>query len=210
MAHNGNLTNYQSLAEEITQKDSRYLNTTSDSEVLLHYFADLLHTNNPPEDSEEFFYLLCNAVTKIFKRVKGAYSVTSLVIGKGLVVFRDPHGIRPLVKGERSDGNGGKDYIFASENTMFYALGFEPKGTVLPGELIYVDESGKVFSKRLMKKEFNPQYEIMKTKILVTGGTGRFGTILKKLKTNYEIFYPNKKTLDITDFRNIQKYIENT
>ena len=156
MAHNGNLTNYQSLAEEITKKDSRYLNTTSDSEALLHYFADLLHTNNPPEDSEEFFYLLCSAVTKIFKLVKGAYSVTSLVIGKGLVVFRDPHGIRPLVKGERSNGNGGKDYIFASENTMFYALGFEPKGTVLPGELIYVDESGKVFSKRLMKKEFNP------------------------------------------------------
>ena len=156
LAHNGNLTNYQSLAEEITQKNSRYLNTTSDSEVLLHFFADLLHTNNPPEDSEEFFYLLCNAVTKIFKRVNGAYSVVSLVIGKGLVVFRDPQGIRPLVKGERSNGNGGKDYIFASENTMFYSMGFEPKGTVLPGELIYVDEDGRVFSKRLLKKKFNP------------------------------------------------------
>lgn len=156
LAHNGNLTNYQELAEEITNKDSRYLNTNSDSEVLLHYFADLLHTNNPPEDSEEFFYLLCSAVTKIFKHVKGAYSVVSLVIGKGLVVFRDPQGIRPLVKGERSNGNGGKDYIFASENTMFYALGYEPKGTVLPGELIYVDEAGNVFSKRLVKKSFNP------------------------------------------------------
>jgi amidophosphoribosyltransferase len=156
LAHNGNLTNYQELAEEITHKDSRYLNTNSDSEVLLHYFADLLHTNNPPEDSEEFFYLLCSAVTKIFKHVKGAYSVVSIVIGKGLVVFRDPQGIRPLVKGERSNGNGGKDYIFSSENTMFYALGFEPKGTVLPGELIYVDETGNVFNKRLVKKSFNP------------------------------------------------------
>ena len=156
LAHNGNLTNYQDLAEEITNKDSRYLNTNSDSEVLLHYFADLLHTNTPPEDSEEFFYLLCNAVTKIFKHVNGAYSVVSIVIGKGLVVFRDPQGIRPLVKGERSNGNGGKDYIFASENTMFYALGFEPKGTVLPGELIYVDEAGNVFNKRLVKKSFNP------------------------------------------------------
>ena len=55
LGHNGNLTNYQDLAEEITNKDSRYLNTNSDSEVLLHYFADLLHTYNPPEDSEEFF-----------------------------------------------------------------------------------------------------------------------------------------------------------
>ena len=156
LAHNGNLTNYQDLAEEITNKDSRYLNTNSDSEVLLHYFADLLHTNNPPEDSEEFFYLLCSAVTKIFKHVNGAYSVVSIVIGKGLVVFRDPQGIRPLVKGERPNGNGGKDYIFSSENTMFYALGFEPKGTVLPGELIYVDETGNVFNKRLVKKSFNP------------------------------------------------------
>ena len=156
LAHNGNLTNYQELAEEITNKDSRYLNTNSDSEVLLHYFADLLHTNNPPEDSEEFFYLLCSAVTKIFKHVKGAYSVVRLVIGKGLVVFRDPQGIRPLVKGERSNGNGGKDYIFASENTMFYALGYEPKGTVLPGELIYVEEDGNVLNKRLVKKSFNP------------------------------------------------------
>jgi amidophosphoribosyltransferase len=119
-------------------------------------FADQLHQDVPPQTSEEFFDLLCEAVSNIFQIVRGAYSVTSIIIGKGLVVFRDPQGIRPLVKGERPNGNGGKDYIFASENTMFYALGYKPKGTVLPGELIYVDESGKVFSKRLIKKEFNP------------------------------------------------------
>ena len=156
LGHNGNLTNYNELATEVTKEETRYLNTTSDSEVLLHLFADELHQDVPPQTNEEFFDLLCEAVTNIFNKVKGAYSVTSLIIGKGLVVFRDPQGIRPLVKGERPNGNGGKDYIFASENTMFYALGYKPKGTVLPGELIYVDESGKVFSKRLIKKEFNP------------------------------------------------------
>ena len=156
LGHNGNLTNYDELADEVTQKESRYLNTTSDTEVLLHLFADQLHQDVPPQTSEEFFDLLCEAVSNIFQIVRGAYSVTSIIIGKGLVVFRDPQGIRPLVKGERPNGNGGKDYIFASENTMFYALGYKPKGTVLPGELIYVDESGKVFSKRLIKKEFNP------------------------------------------------------
>ena len=156
LGHNGNLTNYDELADEVTQKESRYLNTTSDTEVLLHLFADQLHKDVPPQTSEEFFDLLCEAVSNIFQIVRGAYSVTSIIIGKGLVVFRDPQGIRPLVKGERPNGNGGKDYIFASENTMFYALGYKPKGTVLPGELIYVDESGKVFSKRLIKKEFNP------------------------------------------------------
>ena len=156
LGHNGNLTNYDELADEVTQKESRYLNTTSDTEVLLHLFADQLHQDVPPQTSEEFFDLLCEAVSNIFQIVRGAYSVTSIIIGKGLVVFRDPQGIRPLVKGERPNGKGGKDYIFASENTMFYALGYKPKGTVLPGELIYVDESGKVFSKRLIKKEFNP------------------------------------------------------
>ena len=156
LGHNGNLTNYNELAAEVTKEETRYLNTTSDSEVLLHLFADELHQDIPPQTNEEFFELLCEAATNIFNKVKGAYSVTSIIIGKGLVVFRDPQGIRPLVKGERSNGNGGKDYIFASENTMFYALGYEPKGTVLPGELIYVSEEGEVFSRRLVKKEFNP------------------------------------------------------
>ena len=156
LAHNGNLTNYNEMASEVTKKETRYLNTTSDSEVLLHLFADALHKEIPPQTSEEFFELLCEAVKNIFNKVTGAYSVTCIIIGKGLVVFRDPQGIRPLVKGQRSNGNGRKDYIFASENTMFYALGYEPTGTVLPGELIYVDESGQVFNKRLIKKEFNP------------------------------------------------------
>ena len=156
LGHNGNLTNYNELAAEVTKEETRYLNTTSDSEVLLHLFADELHQDIPPQTNEEFFELLCEAATNIFNKVKGAYSVTSIIIGKGLVVFRDPQGIRPLVKGERSNGNGGKDYIFASENNMFYALGYEPKGTVLPGELIYVSEEGEVFSRRLVKKEFNP------------------------------------------------------
>ncbi len=156
LAHNGNLTNYKDLARTIIQQDSRYLNTTSDTEVLLHIFAGLLHMNNPPNSSEEFFDLLCKAVSTIFNKVHGAYSVVSIVIGKGLVVFRDPNGIRPLVKGIRNNADGTTDHIFASENTMFYSLGYEPAGTVLPGELIYVDEVGKVFSKRLLKKEFNP------------------------------------------------------
>ena len=107
LAHNGNLTNYHELSEEVTKQETRYLNTTSDTEVLLHLFADRLHKVIPPKTSEEFFDLLCEAVTSIFQKVNGAYSVTSIIIGKGLVVFRDPQGIRPLVKGERSNGNGG-------------------------------------------------------------------------------------------------------
>ena len=156
ISHNGQITNYDELVEEVTQTGKRYLNTTSDTEVLLHILAKELNKEDTPKTSEEFFNLLCDAIGTIFTKVRGAYSVTSLIIGKGLLVFRDPHGIRPLVKGERDNGNGGKDYIFASENTMFYSMGYKPSGNVLPGELIYVDNDGKLFSKRLVKEEFNP------------------------------------------------------
>jgi len=156
IAHNGQITNYDELVEEVTKKGKTYLNTTSDTEVLLHILAKELNKDGTPQTSKEFFDILCDAVSTIFRKVKGAYSVTALIIGKGLVVFRDPRGIRPLVKGERNNGNGGKDYIFASENTMFYSLGYTPKGNVLPGELIYIDNDGEMFSKRLVKEEFNP------------------------------------------------------
>lgn len=156
LGHNGNLTNYSELAKSITTKDNRYLNTTSDTEVLLHLLADQLYNHSAPGSSAQFFELLCLAVGSIFKQVHGAYSVVSLIIGKGLVIFRDPHGIRPLVKGRRKNKNGTFDRIYASENTMFYPLGYEPDGTVLPGELIFVDQKGQVFNKRLVKNEFNP------------------------------------------------------
>ena len=161
IAHNGQITNYDELVEEVTGKDKCYLNTTSDTEVLLHVLARGLNKDGTPETSEEFFDLLCNAVSTIFEKVRGAYSITALIVGKGLVVFRDPRGIRPLVRGERVNekrypSRGGTDYIFASENTMFYSLGYKPKGNVLPGELIYIDNDCKLFSKRLVKEEFNP------------------------------------------------------
>ena len=158
IAHNGQITNYDELVEEVTKTEKRYLNTTSDTEVILHIFAEELNKNGNPQTSEEFFDVLCDVVSTLFKKVRGAYSITALIVGKGLVVFRDPRGIRPLVRGERNVGSwhGGKDYIFASENTMFYSMGYESKGNVLPGELIYVDNDGKLFSKRLVKEEFNP------------------------------------------------------
>jgi len=155
MAHNGQITNYDELVEEVTQKEKRYLNTTSDTEVILHIFAEELNKNGNPQTSEEFFDVLCDVVSTLFRKVRGAYSITALIVGKGLVVFRDPRGIRPLVRGER-DNKEGTDYIFASENTMFYSMGYELKGNVIPGELIYVDNDGKLFSKRLVKEEFNP------------------------------------------------------
>lgn len=156
LAHNGNLVNYQELAEEIIQQKHRHLNSSIDSEVLLHLLADGLDEKTNTEDEKFFFDKLCGSIKNIFTHVSGSYSVVSVIIGKGLAAFRDPHGIRPLVYGERINDDGTKDYIFASETTMFYALGFEPKGDVQPGEVMFVDQAGKLQRKVIFAKEFTP------------------------------------------------------
>lgn len=157
LAHNGNLVNYQALAHEICAVEHRHLNSSLDSEALLILLADHLsfHAHHE-EDSAVFFDALCAALQKVFKRVEGAYSVVSLIIGKGLVAFRDPHGIRPLVWGERVREDGRKDYIFASETTAFYALGFEHKGDLRPGEVAFVNRDGSLFRRVIDQRDFRP------------------------------------------------------
>jgi amidophosphoribosyltransferase len=157
LAHNGNLVNYPELALEITQQKHRHLNSSIDSEVLLHLIGDGLdQAPYVSDDGEGFFERLSDTIKNLFARVQGSYSVVSVIIGKGLVAFRDPHGIRPLVMGERTNADGSKDYIFASETTMFYTLGFEPVGDVLPGEVVYVNQSGQLFRKVVTVKAFRP------------------------------------------------------
>ncbi len=155
LAHNGNLVNYKQLRDDLIDQN-RHLNSAADSEALLHIFAEGLDDGALPGDDEAFFEKVCHAMTHVTKKVSGAYSVVSLVIGKGLIAFRDPHGIRPLVCGERENEDGTTDRIFASEPTMFYSLGFKQVQDVLPGEVVFVSKSGKIFRKQLGKEAFNP------------------------------------------------------
>jgi len=155
LAHNGNLVNYPELADEI-RKQHRHLNSSLDSEALLLMLADKLSNGEFAEEDEKFFSHLCKAIQYIFNKTQGSYSIVSVMIGKGLIAFRDPHGIRPLVWGERHNADGTTDYIFASENTAFYALGFEPKGDLQPGEVVFVSKSGKLFRQLVEAREFRP------------------------------------------------------
>jgi amidophosphoribosyltransferase len=157
LAHNGNLVNYPELADEIRNKQHRHLNSSIDSEALLHLLADNLAMGQYVEhDGTAFFDQLCKSVKVIYDRVQGSYSVVGMVIGQGLIAFRDPHGIRPLVWGERKHADGASDYIFASETTAFYALGFEPMGDLAPGEVAFVNAEGKLFRRVLTDAEFRP------------------------------------------------------
>lgn len=152
MIHNGNLTNYQELKAQLM---AEYINcnTDSDLEVLLGIFASTLEKENGRPD---FFESICRAVEMVFDRARGGYSAISVIAGRGMVIFRDPHGIRPLVWGERRHTDGTTDYIFSSENIMYYPLGFTLMGTVAPGEVVFIDMSGRMHRQRLRYEEFTP------------------------------------------------------
>lgn len=153
MVHNGDLTNYAALKQELAEKDRRHCNSGSDLEVILHVFAAKLNELDPAND---FFENICAAVESVFTRTRGAYSVLGIIAGKGMFAFRDPHGIRPFACGTRVDSNGKVEYIFSSESTMYYPLGFKFQGNVQPGEVIYINEKGEMQSRVLRKEIFTP------------------------------------------------------
>ena len=148
LAHNGNLTNSKILARELFHAEMRHLNTDSDSEVLLNIFAHELGKQRAILPSKKHFF---QAVRKTHVRCQGAYAVVALITGFGLVAFRDPQGIRPLVIGER-DGPSKKEYIVASENASFSALGFRTLRDVEPGEAIYIDADGNLHSEQCSER----------------------------------------------------------
>ena len=143
LAHNGNLTNANALRDSLFVQDRRHLNTTSDSEVLLNVLAHQINKATAfPLTEQDMF----NAVTEVHKQVSGAYAVVSMIIGHGLLAFRDPYGIRPLCLGKR-EVEGKTEYMVASESVALDVVGFEFVRDVLPGEAVYITFAGELFTK---------------------------------------------------------------
>src|SRR5690606_24612139 len=143
LAHNGNLTNFEELKELLVREDRRHLNTGSDSEVLLNVFAHELQSRTDGRASPEQIF---DAVEAVHSRCSGGYAVVALVIGHGIVAFRDPHGIRPLILGRR-DTPAGPEYMVASESVALDILRFRRMRDVRPGEAIYIENDGTLHSR---------------------------------------------------------------
>ena len=143
LAHNGNLTNQEELAEILFKDDHRHLNSSSDSEVLLNILAHELQVQNKIVLEKENIF---KAVENLHSRCRGAYAVVALISGHGMIAFRDPHGIRPVIYGERQLKDGKMEYMFASESVALDALGFKVVRDLEAGEIIYVDEAGALHS----------------------------------------------------------------
>ena len=140
LVHNGNLVNTKELKDKLFQEDLRHINTNSDSEVLLNIFAHALQRKHKIELTKDDIF---DAVNEVHNRVEGAYSVIIMISGYGMVAFRDPNGIRPLIFGSKDD----KKYMFSSESVALDCLGYKVEKDLDPGETIFIDKNGKVNKK---------------------------------------------------------------
>jgi len=140
LAHNGNLTNSEQLREQVFQADLRHVNTDSDSEVLLNVFAHELQILGKLVPSADDVF---TAVRGVHSRCRGGYASVAMIANHGIVAFRDPMGIRPLVFGERNTDTG-LEYMIASESVALDVLGFRLIRDIAPGEAVFIDTSGRM------------------------------------------------------------------
>src|SRR5256714_1580836 len=144
LGHNGNLTNAAELAEILIREDRRPLNTPSDSEVLLNVFASELQRVGTARITPADVFA---ALSAVYRRCRGGYAVVAMLIGHGILGFRDPNGIRPLVLGERRTPRG-TEWMLAYESVALDSLSFRLVRDVAPGEAVFIDEQGRLHTQQ--------------------------------------------------------------
>ncbi|MGO4158537.1 amidophosphoribosyltransferase [Cupriavidus sp. YAF13] len=145
LAHNGNLTNWKQLHEELFSRDRRHINTHSDTEVLLNVLADELQraSSGLALDPPTIF----RAVAGMHRRVRGSYAIAAQIAGYGMLAVRDPFGIRPLCLGSVETPTG-KEWMVASESVALEGIGYKLERDVAPGEAIFIDLDGKLYTQQ--------------------------------------------------------------
>lgn len=139
MAHNGNVTNFVELKQELSKRDDRRLGTNCDVEVILNVFAAALSRTRASEWTDAVF----SAMKEVYRRVRGSYSGVALVGDKGLVAFRDPYGIKPAILGRKRRGRRW-DWCVCSESAALNVLGFDVVGDLEPGEVVVIQDDGRL------------------------------------------------------------------
>jgi amidophosphoribosyltransferase len=146
LVHNGNLTNTRELSRDLFAVDRRHINTSSDTELLLNVLATEIQSRISGDglDASDLF----DAVAGVHARVEGSYAAIAVIAGHGVLAFRDPFGIRPLILGSRPAENGKTEWIVASESLVLESAGYNIVRDVEPGEAIFVSAEGEMFAKQ--------------------------------------------------------------
>ena len=151
-AHNGNLTNFLELKRELFEKSHKIINSNCDVEAILNIFAEYLEKFKSKEFTPEIVF---NAVRYVYRKAKGSYSVVIYIADKGMLAFRDPFGLRPLLFGVNRDKLV-PSFAFASESVSLDVLGFKSIKDLEPGSAIFIDKNRKVYEKKILNKPHRP------------------------------------------------------
>jgi len=154
MAHNGNVTNFQALRDGHGRNSGMRLNSSCDLEIILFVFARALSQVVEPGElvtADAVFH----AVSAVYREVKGAYSVAAVLPDVGLVAFRDPYGIKPIVFGHKQNADG-VWYAVASESVVLDVAGYEEPVDIAAGEAVFVDTQRRVHRRQLGDKPHRP------------------------------------------------------
>lgn len=152
MAHNGNVINYEELNRLLRDQYHRHLTSDNDVEIILNIFAQELSLQNIRDIEPDNIF---SAVKKVFEQVKGSYSVVAYVAGVGLIAFRDPYGIKPLVYGKRNDGIL-PSYAVASESVSLNITNFSDIKNVEAGQALFIDDKRRIHTRNLARCPHTP------------------------------------------------------
>ena len=152
MAHNGNVINYAELNKLLLDRYHRHLTSDNDVEIILNILAQELSVQNIDNIEPDNIF---KAVKKVYEQVKGGYSVVAYIAGKGMLAFRDPYGIKPLVYGKKEDGIM-PSYAIASESVSLNITNFSEIKNVGAGQAIFVDESRQLHTRDLARSPHSP------------------------------------------------------
>jgi amidophosphoribosyltransferase len=145
MAHNGNIINYRQLKKELFEKHHRILTSDNDVEIILNVFAQELAAQHAKKLTPHSVF---KAVEGVFAQVKGSYAVVAYIAEQGMVAFRDPFGIKPLVYGIRNDGLV-PSTAFASESVSLNIMGFSQIRDVEAGGVVFLDRNRTLHGRRI-------------------------------------------------------------